>query len=151
MENYEETKNTTYEQYKKIKTVYCPYLKTDVVFNSNGFRHMIYTAKSHKRDEPSQIMRFELLSKACGVLSLTTTLQEYQSETKEVFVKEHGKKVAKIVTVTYFGFIAIAGSYKIKVIIKRVGQGHPFFWSVIPNWKTRQKERLFFKGNLEED
>ncbi|PJE68452.1 hypothetical protein COU94_01785 [Candidatus Shapirobacteria bacterium CG10_big_fil_rev_8_21_14_0_10_38_8] len=39
----------------------------------------------------------------------------------------------------YFGFIAIVDGWKIKIIIKQVGNGAPFFWSVIPNWVTNRK------------
>ena len=144
-------RNNAYKKYKKIGTVYCPYLKTNVVFNSKGFRHMIYKGGGKKRDEDSQILRFILLDKAVNVLSITTTLQEYQSESLEMLVKEHGKHISKIVTIVYFGFIAIIENFKFKVIVKKIGNGHLFFWSVIPNWRTRRKEKIFFKGNMEDD
>lgn len=148
---YNYLKNKTYKSYKKIKRIYCPYLKTDVVFNSNGFRHLIYKSGDKKRDEQSQIMRFTLIGKAVDVLKITTTLQEYQSESREMLVVEHEQKVSKIVTVIYFGFIALLDNWKFKVIVKKIGNGHLFFWSVIPNWRTRRKEKVFFKGNMEDD
>ena len=144
-------KSDAYKSYKAIKGVYCPYLKTAVIFNSNGFRHLIFKGGDKKRDAESSQMRFTLVEKAKEVISVTTTLQEYQSDGREMLVQEHGQEVSKIVTTTYFGFIAIVDSWKFKVIVKKVGNGRPFFWSVIPNWRTRNKERLFFKGNLEED
>ncbi len=140
------------KDYKQIKQVFCPYLKTKVVFNSGGFRHLIYKAGNKKRDPSSMKMRFKMLSNAVAVLKITTTLQEYQSETKELPVKEYGQKVDKITTVVYFGFIAIINDWKIKVIVKKIGQGEPFFWSVIPNWVTSPKrDKIFHKGSLEED
>lgn len=96
---YKEAKEQVYRKYKRIKAVRCPYLKGNVVFNSNGFRHLIYKTGNNKRDEESQIMRFELFEKAVKVIKVTTTL----------------------------------------------------FWSVIPNWRTRQKEKIFFKGDMEKD
>lgn len=151
MENYQRIKNQAYKNYKRIGKVHCPYLKTKVSFNSKGFRHLIYKAGHKKRDKQSQIMRFKLLGKAHEVLKITTTLQEYQSESKEMLVKEYNQKVNKIVTVKYFGFIAIIDNWKFKVIVKKVGNGNPFFWSVIPNWRTRRKEKILYKGNMEED
>ncbi|OGY08877.1 MAG: hypothetical protein A2782_02150 [Candidatus Blackburnbacteria bacterium RIFCSPHIGHO2_01_FULL_43_15b] len=151
MKNYSLLRNQTYKKYKTIKSVHCPYLKTKVTFNSNGFRHFIYKAGGKKRDEESQVLRFQLLGQAVKILKVTTTLQEYQSDSKERLVEEHNQQVSKIVTIIYFGFIAILDGWKFKVIVKKIGNGHPFFWSVIPNWRTRAKEKLFHKGNMEED
>ena len=36
--DYKEERNKTYEYYKTLKIVYCPYLKTNIVFNSNRKR-----------------------------------------------------------------------------------------------------------------
>lgn len=80
-----------FKEYKQIEQVFCPHLKTKVVFNSGGFRH-------------------------------------------------------------FFGFIAIINNWKIKVIVKKMGQEEPFFWSVIPNWVTSPKrDKIFYGGSLEED
>ena len=81
-------------------------------------------------------MRFNLIQKAVCVIRLTTTLQEYE--------KTHNT--------LYYGFIAIIDGWKIKVIVKKVGNGAPFFWSVIPNWITnRKRDKFFYKGNMEKD
>ena len=37
-------------------------------------------------------MRFKLLDKAVKIISLTTTLQEFQEETREMTVKRFGQK-----------------------------------------------------------
>ena len=72
-------------------------------------------------------------------MKVTTTLQEY----------EENKRVS------YYGFIAIIDNWKLKVIIKKRGTGRPYFWSVIPNWRTRRKAdkkiRVLFKGSMEKD
>lgn len=130
-------KNKAYKRYKKIEKIYCPYLKTYIVFNAKGFWHLIYSSRNKKRDLQSQKLRFQLLDKAVKILKITTTLQELQVERK--------------VGIIYFGFIAITDIFKIKIIIKKVGNGKYFFWSVIPNWRTRRRERLLFKGCMEKD
>ena len=97
---------------------------------------MIYTGRNEKRDLSSQKLRLTLLTKAIEVIKITTTLQEYE----------------KTQNIQYYGFIAIIDSWKIKVIVKRNGDGPPFFWSVIPNWVTNHKrDRLLHKGNMEKD
>lgn len=133
---YEDIKSKAYRQYKKINTLYCPYLKVRVKFTGKGFWHIIYTGRNEKRDTSSQQLRFKLLEKAVQVIQLTTTLQEYEETTQ----------------IKYFGFIAIIDGWKIKIIIKQIGHGAPFFWSVIPNWVTnRKRDRLLHKGNMEKD
>jgi len=154
--NYEKTKDNAFKEYQQIEEVYCPNLKKKVVFNSNGFLHIIYKSKGKKREEPAQLMRLKLLSKAVEIIKATTTIQEYDSFTKEMLVKDHKLRVFKLTKVEYFGYIAIISGWKIKVIIKKIGNGSPFFWSVIPNWVTNKKrDQKFtyknFSGNLEED
>ena len=138
MKNYTILKNQTYKKYKHIKPVYCPYLKQQVVFTGRGFWHMIYTGRNRKRETRSQVLRFQLLPFAVKILSVTSTLQEIEANSKR--------------RVTYYGFIAIIDNWKIKVIVKKNGTGHPFFWSVIPNWVTNKKrDKRLFKGDMEKD
>ena len=73
---YKERKEKAHTEYKKVKSVFCPYLNTDVVFNSSGFRHLIYKNQYVKRDEQTQVFRFKLLAKASKLLKITTTVQE---------------------------------------------------------------------------
>lgn len=138
MTDYNRLRNQTYKKYKQIKSIRCPYLKTDVVFNSQGFWHMIYTGRNEKRDKKNQILRFQLLSKAVRLLSITTTLQEFEKR--------------KDINTIYYGFIAIIKNCKIKVVVRKVGNGAYTFWSVIPNWVTNAKrDKRFSKGDLQKD
>lgn len=102
---------------------------------------MIYRSRNKKRDKRSRNLRFRLLDYAVRVTKITTTLQEYEENKRR--------------RVRYFGFIAIIDGWKIKVIVKRKGNGRPYFWSVIPNWTTRRradrKIKKLFKGNMEFD
>jgi hypothetical protein len=41
--------------------------------------------------------------------------------------------------VNYYGFVAIIKDARMKVIVKRVGDGTPFFWSLIPFWKNDKR------------
>lgn len=135
---YLELKNSAYRFYHKIKFIYCPYLKSPVIFNAGGFWHLIYTGRNKKRDRQTQMLRFKLLPKAVELLKLTTTLQEYEE-------RKRGK-------IKYFGFIAILDDWKIKVIVKKAGNGAFHFWSVIPNWVTSiKRDRILHKGDMEAD
>lgn len=138
MFNYHKIKNLAYRNYKAVGRIYCPYLKQEVIFNSKGFWHIIYSARNKKRDLKTQLLRFRLLPLAIKVISLTATLQEIE--------------MLKQRRIIYYGFIAIVDDWKIKVIVKKVGNGKPYFYSVIPNWVTnRKRDRSLSKGNMERD
>lgn len=155
--NYLKIKNETYKKYISIKRVRCPYLKRDVSFNSNGFRHMIYRSKGKKRHINTQLLRFKLLEKATDLIKKSSTLQEYESIKTEVATEDHHIKIIKIKEIEYFGFIGIIDGWKLKVVVKKEGNANPIFWSVIPNWTTNRKRDKQFKkhlnhsGDLEED
>ncbi len=69
---------------------------------------------------------------------MTTTFQEYESTTKEFTVKKYKRKVSVIKQVQYWGLIAIIKDRKIKVILRKIGNGEVHFWSVIPAWVTNK-------------
>lgn len=155
-QDYQTTKDQTYNKYKTIRQVYCPYLKENIIFNSNGFRHLIYKNKHIKRDETTQLFRFRLLPKAVKLLTITTTLQEEEKYKSDFLIKQHNLRIEKKKDVVYLGFIAIIDRWKIKVIVKKIGNGNYFFWSVIPNWITNRKrdtnkKYINFSGDLEEN
>ncbi len=104
---YHKIKKQAYRSYKAVRQVRCPYLKQKVAFTGKGFWHIIYSARNNKRDWKTQQLRFRLLPLAVKVISLTATLQEL-----EILKKQR---------VAYYGFIAIVDGWKIKVIVKKVG------------------------------
>lgn len=151
---YEKLKTQAYTQYAQSKPVHCPHLKQEVYFTGKGFWHIVYRTKDKKREESAQIMRFQLLTKARKLISLTNTMQEYDEHTSEQPMKDHGKKILKMIKLEFFGYIGIIDGWKIKVIVRKDGHGKPYFWSVIPNWvtnKKRDEKFLHATGNLEED
>ena len=136
--NNNKIKNQAYRNYKAVGHRLCPYLKQEVTFNSKGFWHIIYSARNKKRDLKTRQLRFLLLPLAVRVISLTATLQEFELLKKQ--------------QITYYGFIAIIDGWKIKVIVKKVGNGKPYFYSVIPNWVTnRKRDKSLSKGDMERD
>ena len=117
---------------------------------------MIYRNRKNKRDERSQLMRFQLLPKAVKLLRKAATIQEMDSYKSKLTVKKHGLRKQKIMIIQYYAFIAIIDGWKIKVIVKQVGKGKPLFWSVIPNWITNKKrdkgkKYVNYTGDLEKD
>lgn len=152
--SYDQIKNDSYTFYAQIKPVFCPHLKQQVVFTGKGFWHITYRSHGKKREESAQILRFRLIKKAVKLISTTSTIQEYNSVTSEIPMRDHGKKVMKLVTLQFFGYIAIIDGWKLKIIVRKDGNGKPYFWSLIPNWVTNKKRDIRyqnFTGNLKED
>ena len=45
---------------------------------------------------------------------------------------------------------------RLKIVVKEIEGGQPFFWSVYPSWRIESdgqggKRKVFYAGNLEED
>ncbi len=82
-----------------------------------------------ERDRGSQIMRFNLLSRAIKLISITTTFQEY--ELLQFSQTAYSQKMNGLL-IHYWGIIAIIDDRKI--------EKEPLhFWSVISSWKTSKK------------
>jgi len=128
----------------------------NIRFNSDGFLHLICKNKKHKRDWKNQVKRFHLLPYVKPVLEKMGYYQEYQEVMEEIMIVDHGsfKRVSKIVR--YWAFVAVIDNkIRIKVILKKTGNGEIIFWSVIPYWKTNGYKDVklvtLYKGNLSMD
>lgn len=129
----------------------------EIYFNSSGFRHLIWKLENvHKRDWKNQIKRFELLKYIKPVLERMGFYQEYCEEMKNLTIEDHGINRVVNKKVTYWGFIAIINDrIRIKIILRKIGDGNIIFWSVIPCWKTKEYKGIkyvtLYKGNPSED
>lgn len=153
--NYENLRNDTHVWFQLLKPIHSPALKELVHFTSEGFEHIIYKRARSERDKSSQIMRFKLLPRAIALIALSTTYQEYEETIKSFQVKRKKKRTQESKTVRYWGIIAIVENRKIKVIIRKIGNGQLHFWSIVPAWTTNKYRDTKFistmKGVPEED
>ena len=132
--------------YNNQRNVYNPYFKSQVVFNSDGFHHLQFSAR-RERDKKEQLLKFSLLPLAIDVIKKAGTIQEYRKGLTAVGKK--GKDgFALVKEAEYWGFIAIVGErkIKIKVILRRVGNGNIIFWSVMPFSKLKGGQKLYGNG-----
>jgi hypothetical protein len=152
---YEKLRDTAQALIAATKPVYSPALDEEVIFNSEGFNHILFRGCRSAREYSSQIMRFKLLPRAIGLIAFANTFQEFEETLKEFEVKIRKKRVKKTKSVRYWGIIAIFEGRKIKVILRRIGQGKLHFWSIVPDWITNKHRDIKFvstmKGNPEED
>ncbi|MBD1362909.1 hypothetical protein IDJ77_03725 [Mucilaginibacter sp. ZT4R22] len=119
--------------YKGIGQLSCPYFAKPVVFNSDGFHHLQFS-DSGEREKPSQLLKFDLLRLVPGVVTKSGTEQEYRRQWCKVGRKKaNGSQDMR--EMAFWGFVAIVrnkgGYVKIKIILRRIGDGNIAFWSVM--------------------
>lgn len=155
LSNYQDLKENAQKIYNNINKVFSPIFDETVVFKAEGFNHIIFKSDGHIRDESSQILRFKLLLLAKKLVGLSTTYQEFDENIKEFIIKKKKKKIRKNQLVKYWGIISILDGKKIKVIIRKIGDGSLNFWSIIPAWTTNKNRDIKFfttmRGCPEED
>ena len=157
-EKLTKAKKESKEFYSKIGEVYCTYLKEKVRFNDKGFNHILMKSWNRGRSDLEQYTRLRLLPKVVEIIKKSTTLQEYDERKMMVRQKINSRWEERLKKVRYFVFISLYpdAGVRLKVIVKHVEGGEPYFWSVYPSWKIDRKQngqnkKIFYKGNLEED
>jgi hypothetical protein len=119
--------------YKAKSELSCPYFNEKVTLSSDGFNHLQYKPNRQPRNVDEQILKLTLLKKALAIIPKIGTLQEYRPVTEKIG-KKGNDGFYKTKQVQYWGFHAILDSNirKIKIILKKVGDGKVIFWSVMP-------------------
>lgn len=143
---FNERKEKARSIYDAQKSIYNPYLQNEVIFNSDGFHHLQFSAR-RERDKNEQLLKFRLLPLAILVIKKSGTLQEYRKGF--IIVGKKAKNgLARTKEVEYWGFVAIVGESKIKIraILRRIGDGNITFWSVMPDSKLKGGQKLYDIG-----
>lgn len=153
---YHKIRGYTLNLYNQRESIRCPALNNEIVhFTSEGFNHLMYKGDRSERDKSVQILKFNLLPRALEIISLSTTYQEYDEGIKSVRKNKYKKIIFESAIVKYWGLIAIIRNRRVKVIIRQIGNGQKYFWSVIPAWqKCHYRETKFISisfGDLEND
>lgn len=158
MENVEklnEIKEKAEEYYKSIGDIYCPYLKRNVSFNAKGLDHIKFKEWEKARLASDQYLCLKFIKVTPEVIGNTNTLQEYKETRCFERQKINSRWEQRMVDVKYYGFVAIIKKTRVKIIVKEIVGGNPYFWSVIPFWKSRknpivgQIKKIFHEGDLE--
>lgn len=77
LSRYKKEKAKAEAFYKSIDKVKCPYFATDIIFNSDGFHHLQFSAE-RERPKPEQLLKFSLLPAVPHILRNAGTVQEYR-------------------------------------------------------------------------
>ena len=157
-QKFAKAKKESKKFYSEIDEVYCAYLKEKVYFNDKGFNHILTKTWNRGRSDLEQYTRLRLLPKAVEVVKRSTTLQEYDEGEMMVRQKINSRWEKRLKNVKYFVFVSLYpdAGVRLKVIVKYIEGGKPYFWSVYPSWRVSQNingenKKMFYKGNLEED
>jgi len=147
-EKYKRFYKSSEELFSKNKEIYCPYFDCKITFNSDGFHHLRYSARG-ERTKDEQIFKFTFLPAAIKIIKNSGTVQQYRTGLLPIKKKSNKSELVLQKFVEYWGFIAIVGKEKkmirIKVILRRVGDGKIIFWSIMPamnlkgGWIDRRK------------
>ncbi|MFA6536804.1 MAG: hypothetical protein WCT18_00200 [Patescibacteria group bacterium] len=154
-ENFKKIKNAARINYEMVGRIYCPALKSDIRFNSDGFHHLCYDGHRSQRDKQVQQNKFRFLSDAVCVLKKATTIQEYRRFLCQVGeCDKNGFYKTKIIE--WFGFYAIISfskAIRINVVVRRIGEdsGNFCFWSVMPYWSVNNKKRIIGSKKMEDE
>lgn len=142
----ENTKLRGESLYKTIGKVFCLYFNENVSFNIKGLKHLKFKSSYRIRRQKDYYIRLKYIHLAPMILKLSNTVQEKQ--TKNIFIKTKTRNKHKIIlkNCNYYGFIAIIRDANIdkrfKVIVRQVDGGKKHFWSIIPYWKNRNKQKI---------
>lgn len=155
-EKFEKVRQEAEICYQSIEPVWCPYLKTKVHFNSEGFEHLLFKTWNRTRKQAEQYVRLRLLPIAVKIIQKSHTLQEYDERRMFVRQKINSRWEQRAKLVRYYVFIAIdaARNVRLKVVVKEIEGGEKFFWSLYPSWRVAtdvngQQRKVFYSGNLE--
>lgn len=116
--------------YDSIEKVYCPILKEDVIFNSDGFRHLLYESNGKPRTVSEKIYKLTLLPLVIPVIKNAIGVDEERN----IDIK-YGRKInSKTKKGTAYALVAKVGRkdpVSVRVILIKVGDGKLTFRSVM--------------------
>ena len=133
-ETHQDLKTRSEAHYKTIGSVFCPALKENVHFTSEGFNHLQYK-KGGLRIESEQRLKMKLIPLGKDIIGKTTTIQEYRKGIVRIG-KPRTDGFSKTSLAQYWGFshVFIDGNTRVRAVVRRVGNGQLHFWSVMPTW-----------------
>jgi len=155
---FEDIKSRAKKYYDDLNEIRCPYLGQEVHFGSAGFEHLLTKSWNRGRSRAEQYTRLRLVRLAVKVIENSHTLQEYDERKSFVRQKTNSRWEQHAKNVFYYVFIALFPDkgIRLKVVVKQIEGGLPFFWSIYPSWRIEKDgngsdKKIFYSGNLEED
>jgi hypothetical protein len=140
--DFDRVKNEAEKLYNQIDEVHCPYLNGKVAFNAKGKEHLKFKAKHKARSQKDQLMRFKLLKYAPEVIKMSRTLQGLSRGKSFERVRSNQRSEIVLMDVTYYEFISVIDDrIRVRIVVKKVADTSPYFWTIIPFWKKNKTDR----------
>jgi hypothetical protein len=137
----EELRQSAEETYNAVGYITSPALGgVKVHFTSDGFHHLLNTKNRYPRPQEEWVTKLTYLPHAIELLTIATTYQEYDTRQENVRIKKKKKRVMAQTVVQYWGIIGIIQKKKVRVVIRKAGNGQYQFCSVMPCWEVRRHE-----------
>ena len=152
--DFEVVRQEAEEFYATIGSVPCPYFNGDkIAFNAKGIRHLKFKMDEKARPREDQYPRLKLLHLAPRVVRLSRTVQGVWQTKQFEPLRTHGRWERALKEVTFYEFVAVLDSVRVKVIVKQVVGGEKYFWSIIPFWKLHPEthRRILHSGSPDTD
>jgi hypothetical protein len=151
--DFEKVKRQAEELYERIGSIRCPYFSEEIAFNAKGIRHLKFKSDQQARSHHDQYARLKLLKYAPQVLRLSRTVQGVWETKRFEMQKTHSRWERVLKPVSFYEFVAVLDTVRVKVIVKEVLGGEKHFWSVIPFWKINKESstRILHSGDPEND
>ena len=152
-ENYfNERKEKAKAAYDAQREIHCPYFKTNVILNSEGFHHLQFSAR-RERAKKEQLFKFNLLPLGLELIRKSGTVQEYRRMLTPIGKKSPRDGSVAMKEVEYWGLIGIIGTQKVKVraVLRRIGTGNITFWSVMLFSKRKNGVQRLSSEGLEDE
>jgi hypothetical protein len=149
---YQEKRERARKIYDAHRAIRSPFFDDDIVLNSDGFHHLRYSAR-RERSKEEQVLKFTLLPLGLQILKTATTLQEYRKLLSPVGNKSRRDGAVAMKLVEWWGFVAIflKQEIKVRVIVRKVGDGNLHFWSIMPYSKLKAgRQKMFTEGIKDE-
>ena len=149
---YQEKREKARKIYDNYSSIHSPFFDDKIVLNSNGFHHLRYSAR-RERNKEEQVLKFTLLPLGLKILKTATTVQEYRKLFSPVGGKSRRDGAVTMRLVEWWGFVAIfvEQGIKIRVIVRKVGDGNLHFWSVMPYSKLKAGRQKMFAEGIEDE
>ncbi|HXK37051.1 MAG TPA: hypothetical protein VJ553_05725 [Candidatus Paceibacterota bacterium] len=151
-EQFAEIKAEAETFYAGIGAVYSPYLKKSVAFNAKGLDHLKLKEWNKARSIDDQCRRLRIIQYAPLIVQASHTVQGLSYVDRFERRQTNSRWERVMMRIVYYEFIAVLQNIRIRCIVKELPGGQPFFWSIMPYWRTDGNgRRRFTYGNPEID
>lgn len=123
------------EKYDTIKNIYCPFMKEIVYFNNKGMFHATHKSDKTFRKRSDSLRRLGLLP---HIYDCIKYCQEFENRPR-IIPKNSPKNRYGQEVIEYELRHRVNKSFKVVVVLKKIGNGRLYYWSVYDKQSSTNK------------